>query len=64
MPQQWPDSIELCSPTPTLGGERWVLGGMFEYLTFTLRGLEDGHPELFFWRYLDTDGKDDRSGEW
>ena len=37
------------------------MGPMLEDLTHTLRGLDDGHPELLFWGYVDTDVKDDPS---
>ena len=45
-----------------MGDERWVLCGMCEDLTFTQRGLEDGHPEDLFWRYVDNDVKNDEAG--
>ena len=41
-----------------------MLGPMWEVLTLTNLGLYDGHPELLFWRYVDTDVKDDPSDGW
>ena len=37
---------------------------IWEALTLTHRGLDDGHPELWFWRYADTDVKDDPTDVW
>ena len=37
---------------------------MWEALNLTHRGLIDGHPELLFWRYGDTDVNDDPSDGW
>lgn len=39
-------------------------GGMWEDLSLTTRGLNDGQPELIFWGYVDTDVQDDQSGGW
>ena len=40
------------------------MGPMWEALTLTQWGLEDGHPEILFWRDVDTDVKDDPSDGW
>lgn len=40
------------------------MGHKWETLTLTKRGLENGHPELFFGRYLDSDVKDHPSRVW
>ena len=31
-----------------------MLGNMWEALTLTPQGLDDGHPEKLFWRYVDA----------
>ena len=36
----------------------------WEALTLTPKGLNDGNPELLFWKYVDTDVKDDPSEGW
>ena len=54
--------IEPCGPSANLGVERCLLGVMWEALTVKPRGMENGHPELLFWRKVDTDVKDDPSG--
>ena len=41
-----------------------MMGPMWEALTLTPQGLDDRHPEMLFWRYVDTDVKDDPSDEW
>lgn len=40
------------------------MGPMWEALTLTTRGLDDGQPELVFWRYVDTYIKDVTSDGW
>ena len=37
------------------------MGPMWEALTLTPRGLNDGQPELLFWRHVDTEVKNDPS---
>lgn len=37
---------------------------MWEDLTLTSQGFVIGHPVLLFWRYVDTDVKDDPSDGW
>ena len=46
-----------CDTTASLFDERFFLGPMWESLTLTPRSLDDGHPELLFWMYVDTDLK-------
>ena len=54
--------IDPCDTTASLWEERGVLGPMWDALTLTPRGLDDLHSELLFWKYVDTDVKDDPSG--
>ena len=54
-------SMERCSPTATLWDEPCVLGGRWEFLNLTLCRLDGGHPEHFFWRYVDTNVNADPS---
>ena len=56
--------IEPCDTAASLGVERVMMGPMGEALTLTFRGFDDGHPELLFWRFVDTDVKDDQSDGW
>ena len=56
--------IEPCDPTGSLREERGFWGPMWEALTLTPWGLDDAHPELLFWRYIDTDVKDDPTDGW
>ena len=45
--------------------ERSVMRGhMCEAPTLTPQGFDIGQPVLLFWRYVDTDVKDDPSGGW
>ena len=37
---------------------------MCESLNLTYRVLDDGHPKLWFWRYVDADVRDDPSDGW
>ena len=53
--------IEPCGPSANLGVERCLLGVMWEALTVKPRGMDDGYPELLFWRKVYTDVKDDPS---
>ena len=41
-----------------------LVGWQVEDIYLTLHGLYHGHPELLFWRYVDTDVLDDLSGGW
>ena len=52
---------ESCDQIATLWEVRCMWGGIWEYLNLTTQGLDDGHPELLFWRYVDTDVKEDLS---
>ena len=56
--------MEPCGPYPNLGVERFLLGVMWEDLTFKHRGLDDGHTKMLLWRYVDTYVKDVTSGGW
>ena len=40
------------------------MGTMCEFLKLTPQELDNGHPEMLFWRYVDTDVKDDPSDGW
>ena len=37
---------------------------IWESFSLTLQGIDDGHPELIFWIYIDTDVKEDPSDVW
>lgn len=39
-----------------------VLDPMWETLNPTILRLNDGQPDILFWRVVDTDAKDDPSG--
>ena len=41
-----------------------MLGPMWDTRTLIPQVLYDRLPELLFWRYVDTDVKDDPSGGW
>lgn len=56
--------IESCGKTYTLWDESCVLGGMWEVLTLPPLRLDNWHPDLLFWRYFDTDVKDDPLDGW
>ena len=56
--------MEHWGPMGTLWQERSLWGSMWEALTLIPRGLDDGHPELLFSRYGDTEVKDDPSDRW
>lgn len=43
---------------------RGVLEPIWEALTLIRRGLDDGQPELLFWKYVYTDVKADPSDVW
>ena len=38
-----------------------MMGPMWEALNLTAQGLDNGNTELQFWKYVDTDIKDDPS---
>ena len=56
--------MEPCDTTDCLWEERDLVGLMWEALTLTPQGLNNGKPELLFWSYVDTDVKDDPSEGW
>lgn len=56
--------IKPWDTTGSLWEERGEMGPMWEALTLTTRGLDDGQPELVFWRYVDTYIKDVTSDGW
>ena len=44
--------------------KKCVRGPMWEFLTLIHWRFEDGHPELLFWSYVESDVKDDPSEGW
>ena len=56
--------INPCDKTASLWEERGLLGPMWDAFRLTHRGLDDRHPEMLFWKYVDTNVKDDPSGGW
>ena len=56
--------IKPCCTRASLWEERGVMRPMWDILNLTPRGLDDGHPELLFWRYVDTNVKDNPSDGW
>ena len=44
--------------------ERYLRGISQEFITFTPQVLDDGHAEVLFWKYPDSDVKDDTSDHW
>ena len=47
--------------TDSLCDEREVMDPMWESLTLKFRVFDNGHPEIWFWSYVDIDVKDDPS---
>ena len=52
--------MKPCDTTGPLFDMRAEIGPMQEDLNLTHGGLDDGHHELFFWRYAESDVKDDQ----
>ena len=48
-------SIKPCDTTASLLELRVMRAPMCEIFTLTLQELNDGHPELWFWSYVDTE---------
>ena len=56
--------IKPCETTGPLFDVSGGIGPMWEALSLTHGGLDDGHPELLFWRCVDTEEKNDPSDGW
>ena len=41
-----------------------MMGPMWEALNLTHQELDDGHPDQFFWMYVDTEVMDDPLDWW
>ena len=56
--------IAPCNTTSSLWDMRSIMGHLWEDLTLAEWVLDNGNPELFFYRYVDTNVKDDPSYLW